>query len=227
MTFEELLVAQAEMRRRLRQDKGSCKTLVKRRSTPVLPPASIDFSTFPTKVENGATITICPPAYDKDLEFDRPPRRYQSAPRDVDEYEEEESRWQPPHYVYKALCKAANAGSYLVLDNEPPDGQQTGRQLARSLITVIQRCLRKNRPLPLAWQELLGCDLDYFQEHIEKLFTPGMTWGNWGEWHLDHIKPLVYFSLDFRPELLAACNYTNLQPLWAYDNCSKGGRYVN
>ena len=225
MLFEQLLVLQAEMRRRLREDKKSRKTLVRQKyHRPEVPP--VDFSTFPTKIENGQTITMCPPAYDRDLEYDRPARQHGRSDRGpVDEHEEIENQIWPSKSVYRALCHAANAGSYPVLDrDESPESQQTGHQLARRLITVIQNCLRKNKPLPLAWQELLGCDLEYFQEHVEKLFRPGMTWGNWGEWHLDHIKPLVSFSLDFRPELLAACNYRNLQPLWAPDNCSKGGR---
>lgn len=225
MDPEQLLVLQAEMRRRLREDKKSRKTLIRRTYKRPEPP-TINFSAFPTKMENGRSITICPPAHDKSLEYDHPSRHHGRCDRGpTDEHEEVENQVWPARSVYRALCNAANAGSYLVLDrDETPESQQTGQQLARRMITVIQTCLRKNKPFPLAWQELLGCDLEYFQEHIAKLFRSGMNWGNWGEWHLDHIKPLVSFSLDFRPELLAACNYRNLQPLWAPDNCSKGGR---
>lgn len=148
------------------------------------------------------------------------PREY------VDDHDEAEEKFYPSKSEYRALCKAANGGSYAVLDDDEPDSRQVGHNLARQLIEVIRRCFRKNKPLTFGWQELLGCDLDYFRDHIEKQFAPGMNWGNWGEWHIDHIRPLASFSLDFRPELLMACNYRNLQPLWGVDNCSKGSRNV-
>ena len=223
MEPEQLLVLQAEIRRRQREDKKPRKTLVKR---PRKPRPAVELPPCTTKRDNGVTITVCPPAYDKDLEFDRHYREYTRQPRD--EYETVEARWQPERSVYKALCHAANGGSYLVLDaDEQVYEQAVGYSLARQLIEVVRRQLIRNKPLPLAWQELLGCNLDCFKRHIEKQFAAGMNWGNWGEWHLDHIKPLVSFSLDFRPELLAACNYRNLQPLWAVDNLAKGGKLTS
>jgi hypothetical protein len=72
---------------------------------------------------------------------------------------------------------------------------------------------------------LLGCSIPEFKAHIEKLFQPGMTWENWGEWHLDHIRPLASFDLTQYDELRIACHHTNLQPLWGPDNLTKGDRW--
>lgn len=73
-------------------------------------------------------------------------------------------------------------------------------------------------------QQLLGCGYEYLMQHIESQFVEGMTWRNRGLWHIDHIVPLA--SADTKEELMALCHYTNLQPLWAKDNLSKGARAV-
>jgi hypothetical protein len=51
------------------------------------------------------------------------------------------------------------------------------------------------------------------REHLESLFTEGMTWDNYGEWHVDHIKPVSSFDKDTPMDVIN--NLTNLQPLWA------------
>jgi hypothetical protein len=48
-----------------------------------------------------------------------------------------------------------------------------------------------------------------------------MSWDNYGEWQIDHIKPLSKFDLTDRQQLHEACNFNNLQPLWAEDNLAK------
>jgi hypothetical protein len=49
-----------------------------------------------------------------------------------------------------------------------------------------------------------------------------MSWENHGEWHIDHIVPLS--SAITEEELRKLSHYTNLQPLWATDNLSKGSK---
>lgn len=70
----------------------------------------------------------------------------------------------------------------------------------------------------------LGCSLEYLKVYLESKFKDGMTWDNHGlyGWHLDHIKPVSSFNLSVESELRVLCHYTNLQPLWAKDNLSKG-----
>lgn len=70
----------------------------------------------------------------------------------------------------------------------------------------------------------LGCSIEDFKGYISNFFVGGMTWDNYGEWHLDHIKPLSKFDLTDRIQFKEACHYTNYQPLWAKDNLVKGAR---
>lgn len=51
-----------------------------------------------------------------------------------------------------------------------------------------------------------------------------MSWDNYGERHVDHIKPCAKFDLSKPDEQRACFHYTNLQPLWAKDNIAKGCR---
>jgi len=62
------------------------------------------------------------------------------------------------------------------------------------------------------------------KKHLEKLFKPRMTWKNHGKWHIDHIKPCSSFDLTKASEQRECFHYTNLQPLWASENLSKGNR---
>ena len=71
---------------------------------------------------------------------------------------------------------------------------------------------------------LLGCSIDELLVRFEGLFTEGMTWANHGAWHIDHIRPLSSLDLEDPEQLAVACHYSNLQPLWAFDNLSKGGK---
>jgi hypothetical protein len=78
--------------------------------------------------------------------------------------------------------------------------------------------------------DLLGCTMEQMLVHLEKQFTPGMTWDNQGkaddEWEIDHIIPFVAFDVSNRDEQFIVSWYQNLQPLWGPDNRIKGGKYT-
>jgi len=61
------------------------------------------------------------------------------------------------------------------------------------------------------------------KEHLEKKFVEGMSWKNYGDWHIDHIIPqaaLPYDSLT-HPNFQKCWALNNLQPLWAKENIQK------
>jgi len=73
-------------------------------------------------------------------------------------------------------------------------------------------------------REMLGCGFSHLRAHLEAQFTEGMTWGNRGSWHIDHITPLASFDLTNPEQMMQACQWSNLQPLWASENLAKGAK---
>jgi hypothetical protein len=71
--------------------------------------------------------------------------------------------------------------------------------------------------------KLLGYSAIELKEYIESLFVEDMSWDNYGEWHIDHIKPVSSYDSDTPVDVVN--NLENLQPLWAFDNLSKGNKY--
>lgn len=69
-------------------------------------------------------------------------------------------------------------------------------------------------------QYILGCDWEFFRQHIERQFLKGMSWDNRSQWHIDHIIPLA--TATSKEDVHRLNHYTNLRPLWAWDNLSKG-----
>ncbi|WP_206075190.1 hypothetical protein, partial [Pseudoalteromonas fuliginea] len=70
----------------------------------------------------------------------------------------------------------------------------------------------------------LGYSVCDFRESIESKFKDGMSWGNHGDWHLDHIIPIAHFMKDkiYDPKIINALE--NLQPLWADENLKKSAK---
>ena len=73
--------------------------------------------------------------------------------------------------------------------------------------------------------DLVGYTSEDLRAHMEDLFTEGMSWDNHGEWHIDHIKPIAVFKAEGVTDLRIINALSNLQPLWAEDNLSKGAKF--
>jgi hypothetical protein len=101
---------------------------------------------------------------------------------------------------------------------------------------------RDNHPHIIAWRSILYRVIEQFgtikeghtidelgysamdlKVHMEDLFQEGMTWENWGDWHIDHKKPVSKFSND--TPVCIVNSLDNLQPLWEEDNLSKSNKF--
>ncbi|MDD4422654.1 MAG: hypothetical protein PHD46_06430 [Eubacteriales bacterium] len=82
----------------------------------------------------------------------------------------------------------------------------------------------RGRKKSLRWEKLVGFTYEELKKHLEKQFLPGMTWDNYGKWHIDHKTPVAAFNFQSTEDLdFKKCwALENLQPLWAKDNQNKG-----
>jgi hypothetical protein len=94
-------------------------------------------------------------------------------------------------------------------------------KLSRRLRNRLYHALRsKNWSKNNHFVQYIGCDQQTLIKHLETQFKDGMSWLNYGDWHIDHIIPLS--SATSEQHIYSLCHYTNLQPLWAIDNIIKG-----
>jgi len=59
----------------------------------------------------------------------------------------------------------------------------------------------------------LGYSAIELKEHIEKNWTEGMNWKNYGDWHVDHIRSVGTFDSTSLPSEVNALS--NLNPMWS------------
>ena len=98
--------------------------------------------------------------------------------------------------------------------------------LARALRNRLSSLLRqKGINKSAGAYRLVGCSLAELKAHLERQFTGGMNWSNYGEWHIDHIRPCASFDLTQEGQQKICFHWTNLQPLWAEENLQKHAKW--
>lgn len=100
--------------------------------------------------------------------------------------------------------------------------------LHRARVNALIKNLKMNKNVAYkdSKLELLGCSPQELKEWIENKFIEGMSWDKLGVHgiHIDHVIPCAKFDLSIEENVRKCFHYTNLQPLWAKDNLSKGSR---
>ena len=76
--------------------------------------------------------------------------------------------------------------------------------------------------------DILGYTPEELINHLEKQFTEGMTWDNYGEFHVDHKLPISSFNIkEIGDEEFMRCwCLDNLQPMWGEENIRKSNKVL-
>lgn len=98
-------------------------------------------------------------------------------------------------------------------------------RLNHNLSRAIRKSLKGNKN-DKSWESLINYTQEDLRKHLESQFQEGMTWENYGKWHIDHKIPISIFNITS-----AKCKgfkkcwaLENLQPLWEKDNLEKGNK---
>ncbi len=113
------------------------------------------------------------------------------------------------------MNKYARSEKGRALDNNNPK-----KKIKRKLVNRLNNFLKGNDSQ--LNRETMGCTRDELRTRLTILFRTGMTWENHGEWEFDHIVPMSKFDLTKDEEVKKCMHYSNLQPLWKWENKLKG-----
>lgn len=125
-----------------------------------------------------------------------------------EKYRENQRKWVRENY---ARMKEENGPEFIHHKIKTNIGRRIREILGQN---KSERCL-----------DYVGCSLEELKNHLETTFLDGMTWDNYGEWHIDHKLPCAAFNMDDPFEQKACFYYKNLQALWARDNIAKKDTY--
>jgi len=101
-------------------------------------------------------------------------------------------------------------------------------RLNSNMGTAIWQALKGNKA-GKHWEDIVGYTIGELKNQLESKFLPGMTWENYGKWHIDHIIPKAFFIFESinDVEFQYCWSLDNLQPLWAEDNWSKQTKLIS
>jgi hypothetical protein len=102
-------------------------------------------------------------------------------------------------------------------------------KLVANFRTAIYTVLKENNMNKYGhYFEILQYSPEELATHLEKQFSEGMSWENYGEWHVDHISPITSFNFQEvgDNEFMKCWSLENLQPMWADENIRKSNKII-
>ena len=150
------------------------------------------------------------------------------------EYYEKIKKQNPEYFIEARKRSAIKRRSYakkynkentqkIILRNKERRHNDPCYRLSTNMTSHIYKALR-SRKNGRKWEDLVGYTLNDLKLYLESQFKEGMTWDNYGKWHVDHIIPKVLFKYDtYDDKAFKECwALSNLQPLWKLENQLKG-----
>ena len=102
-------------------------------------------------------------------------------------------------------------------------------KLINNFRTAIYQVLKENNVNKNGhYFEILKYTPEDLISNLENKFTEGMTWDNYGKWHVDHIVPIsIHKITEIGDEEFMKCwSLDNLQPLWGDENIKKSNKLL-
>lgn len=102
-------------------------------------------------------------------------------------------------------------------------------KINRNIGRGMNHTLREGKKKGRHWELLVPYTLSQLTNHLEKLFTPEMSWDNYGSyWHIDHIFPKSKFNFicPDDEEFKKCWDLSNLQPLEKVANLKKHNKII-
>jgi hypothetical protein len=119
------------------------------------------------------------------------------------------------HNKIRLVCRECDFGGYFA--------NEVRRKVQQRLKCAVSSSYV--RPKKDEVIDKLECTIDAYKEYIEKQFTEGMTWENFGkDWEIDHVIAIKYKKDGQEPsinDIYSRLHFTNTQPLWRSENRSK------
>ena len=135
---------------------------------------------------------------------------------------------------YSAICKLCKNAQQAISNRKHAshiNAYHRQRRKADPIYQIISNCrsrltkvLKNGHYKKTKTFSLIGCSPEFLKTHLELQFKVGMSWDNYGQWHIDHIKPCASFDLSDFSQQAVCFHFSNLQPLWAKENLQKGAK---
>lgn len=146
---------------------------------------------------------------------------YLSRPEVISKTKETQDNWRKAN---SALIREARRKYYREYMANRRRNDPNYKALSR-MRDFVRRCTEAARGKK-NWRtaEILGYTPDTMRQHVESLWLDGMSWENYGEWHIDHVISINTYLKSGVDDISIINALNNLRPLWAFDNLSKGAR---
>lgn len=152
--------------------------------------------------------------------------------RDRERYHTKEKHspeWKKKHTLFVMQWKRKNPEAVRAINRRHDEKSRiTARgKLSHAMSRNINSSIRRGSKGGRKWEMLVGYTTDQLKRHLERKFTPDMSWDNYGSyWHIDHRIPESAFNFDTPDDIdFKRCwALKNLQPLEAKKNMIKGAK---